>query len=224
MERAQDLKNPLNMIATRSQRVSIIIIILFHVVGLIGCSLPATDVLFLKLVPWHLLLMTVVIMYNHNQLESRFFLFVLLVFIIGFTAELIGVHTGWLFGNYAYGETLGIQLFRIPLMIGVNWFLLIYSTGVLLQRSRIKNSIVRILAGAAIMLLLDVLIEPIAIHFDYWHWTNNHIPIKNYVCWFGLSAVLLFIFDQFKFKPQSIVAPVLLITQFVFFMALELLN
>ncbi|MBB6130255.1 carotenoid biosynthesis protein [Mucilaginibacter lappiensis] len=224
MERAQDLKNPLNMIATGSQRVSIIIIILFHVVGLIGCSLPATDVLFLKLVPWHLLLMTVVIMYNHNQLGSRFFLFVLLVFIIGFTAELIGVHTGWLFGNYAYGETLGIQLFRIPLMIGVNWFLLIYSTGVLLQRSRIKNSIVRILAGAAIMLLLDVLIEPIAIHFDYWHWTNNHIPIKNYVCWFGLSAVLLFIFDQFKFKQQSIVAPVLLIAQFVFFMALELLN
>lgn len=224
MERAQDLKNPLNRVATRSQRVSIIIIILFHVVGLVGCSLPATDVLFLKLVPWHLLLMTVVIIYNHSQLERRFLLFALLIFIIGFTAELIGVHTGWLFGNYVYGETLGIQLFRIPLMIGVNWFLLIYSTGVLLQRSRIKNSIVRILAGAVILILLDILIEPIAIHFDYWHWADNHIPLKNYVCWFGLGALLLFLFDQFKFKQQSIVAPVLLIAQFVFFMGLEILN
>jgi putative membrane protein len=224
MERAQDLKNPLMATATRSQRISIIIIILFHAVGLIGCSLPATDVQFLKLVPWHLLLMTVVIVCNHNQLGSRFFLFALLVFVIGFTAELIGVHTGWLFGNYTYGETLGTQLFRIPLMIGVNWFLLIYSTGVLLQRSRIKNSIVRILAGAVILVLLDILIEPMAIHFDYWHWANNHIPLKNYVCWFGLSALLLFVFDQFKFKLQSIVAPSLLIIQFVFFMALELLN
>ena len=224
MERTQDLKNPLNAATTRSQRISIIIIILFHVVGLIGCSLPATDVQFLKLVPWHLLLMTVVIIYNHSQLEGRFFLFALLIFVVGFMAELIGVHTGWLFGNYAYGETLGTQLFQIPLMIGVNWFLLIYATGVLLQRSRIKNGIVRILAGAVILLLLDVLIEPMAIHFDYWHWTNNQIPFKNYFCWFGLSAVLLFVFDQFKFKLQSIVAPVLLITQFVFFMALELLN
>lgn len=224
MERAQDLKNPLKAAATRSQRVSIIIIILFHAVGLIGCSLPATDVQFLKLVPWHLLLMTIVIICNHNQVGIRFFLFALLIFVIGFTAELMGVHTGWLFGNYTYGETLGTQLFRIPLMIGVNWFLLIYSTGVLLQRSRIKSNIVRILAGAVILLLLDVLIEPMAIHFDYWHWANNHIPLKNYVCWFGLSAVLLFVFERFKFKAQSIVAPILLITQFVFFMALELLN
>jgi len=224
MERAQDLKNPFSMVATRSQRVSIIIIILFHVVGLVGCSLPATDVLFLKLVPWHLLLMTVVIICNHSQLGNRFFLFALLVFVIGFTAELVGVHTGWLFGNYVYGETLGPQLFRIPLMIGVNWFLLIYSTGVLLQRSRIKNGIIRILAGAIILVMLDILIEPMAIHFDYWHWADNHIPLKNYVCWFGLSALLLFVFDQFKFKLQSIVAPILLIMQFVFFMGLELLN
>lgn len=224
MERAQDLKNPLNMIATRSQRVSIIIIILFHVVGLVGCSLPATDVLFLKLVPWHLLLMTIVIIYNHHQLDGRFFLFALFIFIIGFTAELIGVHTGWLFGNYVYGETLGTQLFRIPLMIGVNWFLLIYSTGVLLQRSRIKNKAIRILTGAIILVLLDILIEPMAIHFDYWHWANSHIPLKNYVCWFGLSALLLFVFDQFKFKLQSIVAPALLIMQFLFFMGLGILN
>ncbi|MGN8067510.1 carotenoid biosynthesis protein [Mucilaginibacter sp. SG564] len=224
MERAQDLKNPLKAATTRPQRVSIIIIILFHAVGLIGCSLPATDVLFLKLVPWHLLLMTIVIVYNHHQLESRFFLFVLLVFAIGFAAEWIGVHTGRLFGNYTYGETLGFKLFQIPVMIGINWFLLIYSTGILLQRSRIKSGIARILAGAVILVLLDVLIEPMAIHFDYWHWTNNHIPLKNYVCWFGLSALLLFLFDQFKFKRQSMVAPMLLIMQFVFFMALELLN
>jgi putative membrane protein len=224
MERAQDLKNPFNTVATRSQRLSVIFIILFHAVGLIGSTLPATDILFLKLVPWHLLLMAVIIVGNHHQLEGRFFVFAVVVFVIGFTAEWIGVHTDWLFGNYTYGETLGTPLFRVPLMIGINWFLLIYSTGVLLQRSRIRNKAMRILTGAIILVLLDVLIEPMAIHFDYWHWANNHIPVKNYVCWFGLSALLLFIFDQFKFKRQSIVAPMLLIMQFVFFMGLEILN
>jgi putative membrane protein len=106
-------------------------------------------------------------------------------------------------------------------MIGVNWFLLVYATGVTLKRSRIENKYLRIITGAAILTLLDVLIEPIAIRFDYWHWTGGVIPIKNYICWFLVSAVLLFIFERFEFKRQSIVAAVLLVTQFVFFAVLN---
>jgi putative membrane protein len=211
------LKALFSATVSRPNRIAIIIIVLFHVVGIIGFILPSLDVVFLQIVPWHLLLMTGVIIYSHNRPDGRFLLFALLIFIIGFMAEFTGVHTGWLFGSYTYGETLGIQLFRIPLMIGINWFLLIYSTGVVLQRSRIKNAVVRILTGAVILVMLDILIEPIATHFDYWHWAGNSIPLKNYVCWFLLSALLLFIFEKFKFKHQSAVPAVLLIMQFVFF-------
>jgi putative membrane protein len=209
---------------TPKDRVAVIIIILFHVVGLVGFIVPPFDAIFLNIVPWHLLLMAGVILYSHKQPDSRFLLFVLLTFVVGFMAEFVGVHTCWLFGNYAYGETLGVKLFSIPLMIGVNWFLLIYATGVSLQRSRIKSMFIRIIIGALVLVLLDVLIEPIAIHFDYWHWLGSNIPVKNYVCWFLLSGVLLFMFEQFKFKPQSIVAPVLLIMQFVFFMGLGIFD
>lgn len=162
-----------------------------------------------------------VIVYSYGTLNDRLPLFALTVFLIGFAAEYIGVHTGWVFGHYRYGGTLGTKLFEIPLMIGLNWFLLIYAAGVTLQRSRLKNMLVRIFSGAIILTLLDVLIEPIAIHFDYWHWLDAGIPFKNYVCWFILSALLLFIFEQFKFKRQSIVAPALLIAQFVFFAILN---
>jgi putative membrane protein len=163
-----------------------------------------------------------VIIYSYGFLDAKIMLFALISFIIGFAAEYIGVHTGFLFGHYRYGQTLGTKLFEIPLMIGVNWFLLIYAVGVTLQRSRLKNILVRVLSGAIILTLLDVLIEPIAIHFDYWHWLDGGIPFKNYVCWFMLTAILLFIFEQFKFKRQSIVAPALLIAQFVFFAILNL--
>jgi putative membrane protein len=211
------LKALFNATVARPNRIAVIIIVLFHLVGLIGFILPSLDVIFLQLVPWHLLLMTGVIIYSHNKPDSRLLLFALLIFIVGFMAEFTGVHTGWLFGSYTYGETLGIQLFHIPLMIGINWFLLIYSTGVVLQRSMIKNVLVRIITGAMILVMLDILIEPIATHFDYWHWAGNNIPLKNYICWFLLSALLLFIFEKLKFKHQSIVAAVLLIMQFVFF-------
>ena len=206
------------------QRISVIIIVLFHAVGMAGFMVPYFDAIFLNIVPWHLLLMAAVAIYNHDSVDIKFLLFALLIFGIGFMAEFIGVHTGLLFGSYVYGETLGIKLFNIPLIIGVNWFLLIYSTGVLIQRQRIRNRLLRILTGALILVMLDILIEPIATQFDYWHWTGGGIPIKNYVCWFLLGGLMLFIFDRFKFKTQSMVAPVLLIMQFIFFMVLGFVN
>ncbi|RYZ99371.1 MAG: carotenoid biosynthesis protein [Sphingobacteriaceae bacterium] len=199
----------------------IFIIILFHVVGLIGFALTAYRELFVMIVPFHLLLMLAMVLISHQYFNSRFILFFALIFLTGFTAEWVGVHTGLLFGDYTYGNTLGFKLLDIPLMIGVNWFLLVYATGVLLQRSRLKNAFLRVLIGAAILVLLDVLIEPAAMRFDYWDWANDTIPVKNYVCWFVVSAAMLWIFEMFKFQKQSMVAPVLLLTQFVFFIALR---
>lgn len=209
MERPQDIDI--------TPRVAIIIIILFHAVGLIGFCIPVLRPLFLQLVPWHLLLMLAVVVLSHSNRNNQFALFVLIVFLLGFMAEWIGVHKGWLFGNYTYGKTLGLKLFNIPLMIGVNWFLLVYATGVTLQHSRLKNRAMRILTGAAIMVMLDLLIEPVAIKFGYWSWTDNIIPIKNYGSWFLVSAVMFLIFEMFKFKKQSRAGLVLLITEFIFF-------
>jgi putative membrane protein len=224
MEGAEDLNTQLSTGSVKTERIAIIIIILFHVVGVIGFNLPGSDTIFLDLVPWHLLLMAGVIIWSHNRPDAKFGLFALLLFIVGFCTELIGVHTGWLFGRYTYGETLGIKLFNVPLMIGINWFLLVYAAGVLMQRSRVKNIYARILTGALLLVSLDVLIEPVAIHFDYWHWTSGAIPIKNYLSWFVMSGLMLFIFEKFKFPPQSKAAPVLLVMEFVFFMILGLVN
>lgn len=199
------------------EKVSIIIVVLFHVVGLIGFLVPVLRPWFLPLVPFHLLLMLLVVMANHYRLSEKFWLFALFVFVTGIVAEWIGVHKHWLFGDYEYGGTLGTKVFDIPLTIGVNWFTLVYATGVLLQRSRIINKVARILLGAGLLVLLDLLIEPVAIQFDYWQWSGGVIPLKNYLCWFALSAVFLTVFEQMKFKVQNRVAPILLATEFVFF-------
>ncbi len=210
------------MMPPRKIAVSVAIIILFHTVGLIGFFVPALTPLFLKLVPFHLLLMLLVILANHYRLNNRFWVFALIIFFSGIVAEWIGVHKNWLFGRYHYGGTLGIKVDDIPLMIGVNWLMLVYAAGVLMQRFRLKSMLFRILIGAVILVLLDALIEPVAVKFDYWTWFNNVVPLKNYVCWFGVSAVFLLIFESFKFKTQSIVAPILLLVQFIFFALLQI--
>jgi putative membrane protein len=200
-----------------SPKVAVIMIILFHAVGLIGFCIPALRPLFLQIVPFHLLLMLIVIILSHQNRNDKFLAFVLAIFLSGFFLEWLGIHKYWLFGNYEYGKTLGVKLFDVPLTIGINWFLLIYATGVTLQHSRLKSAIARVITGAAILVVLDLLIEPVAIAFDYWSWDSNIIPVKNYICWFFVSAAMLYVFELFQFKKQSRAGMVLLITEFIFF-------
>jgi putative membrane protein len=208
MEGPEDLKK---------ETIAVIIIVLFHLVGLIGLLLPQSKVLFLNLVPWHLCLMLVVVIYAHQRQGKKLFLFLLFVAPLGLLLEWTGIHTHLLFGNYTYGKTLGTKLLDVPLIMGVNWFLLIYSTGVLMEYSRLKNTLVRVIMGACLLVALDFLIEPVAVPLDYWQWRNNVIPLKNYITWMLVSMAMLYIFEKFNFRQQSRAAIVLLIAQFVFF-------
>ena len=214
MERAKSLRYS-------KTNVSVFLIVLFHIVGLIGFLVPFLRPLFLQIVPFHLLLMLFLLLINHHGRVSKLFLFAAIIMLSGFAAEWIGVHKHWLFGNYVYGKTLGFKLRDIPLMIGVNWFLLIYSAGVFIKKVPVKEAWLKITIGAVLLVLLDLLIEPVAIRFDYWHWLSGSVPIKNYIGWFIVSLPLLAVFQLFNFRFQNKVAPVLLLVQFLFFAVLN---
>lgn len=196
------------------------LVLLFHTVGLIGLCVPSSRSLFLKTVPFHLLLMMAILTVCHRPKTGRFFLFVAVTFVVGIVVEWVGVHKAWLFGHYYYGGTLGLKVDGIPLIIGVNWGMLIYAAGVTMQKLPL-NIFGRMVTGSVILVVLDLLIEPLAAPLDYWHWQDNHIPVYNYVCWFGVSVILLYVFQKFRFHKQSIVAPVFLAVQFVFFALLN---
>jgi len=218
MERPQNIAPD---IKAKRTAFAIKLVVLFHLVGLAGLLIAAARPLFLQLVPYHLLLMMLVLFYTHDGFNKKFAGFFLFVFIVGFTVEWIGVHTGKLFGNYAYGPTLGLQIDDIPVIMGINWFLLIYATGVTLQYLPIKAISVRVFAGALLLVLLDLLIEPVAIRLNYWHWVDKAIPLNNYLCWFIISMAFLLVFELLRFRKQSLVAVILLVCQFIFFAALQ---
>lgn len=136
---------------------------------------------------------------------------------------MIGTNTGLLFGEYTYGPTLGIKLWNTPLMIAVNWYILVVGVGSVLSYFHIKNNILAAAVGASILTLLDLLIEPIAIKFDYWQWNNISVPLQNYLAWWILAFLFVLIFRRLHFNKQNIVAVFLLAIQFLFFILLNLL-
>jgi len=192
-------------------------IILFHLVGFLGFFFGYKE-LFTSLIPFHLLLMLLLLVWSYNAFNSRF---ALLIYCLGFGIEYLGVHTGLIFGRYQYGDALGFKLANIPLLIGVNWVLLIFAAGSAIQYIPMKSVVIKSALAATLLVVLDTCIEPVAIRFDYWHWESVSIPLQNYVAWFLFSFGCFYLFYHRKIAPKNPVAVVLLLAQFLFFIALN---
>jgi len=89
------------------------------------------------------------------------------IFVLGFIIELIGIKTGYLFGNYTYGNALGAIIFNVPIIIGLNWFIIVVASSNVLRTFKIPLIQLAFLSGL-LATFLDALIEPVAIKFDFW--------------------------------------------------------
>ena len=219
-------------------QVATAVAILFHVIGLLGIFFNKN--FFIQASSLNLLLMFLLIIYTHKDKNRSFCIFLLLAVVIGIVAEIIGTRTGFLFGTYEYGAALGLSFFKVPLIIGINWFIVIYCCGVsiniilnkmvdrLTEITENKKPIIKLLSvvidGATLAVLFDWLMEPVAIKLGYWKWAGSGgIPFYNYVCWFGLSVILLFIFHKLQFEKKNKFALHLLMIQVMFFLLLRTL-
>ncbi len=177
------------------------------------------------------------ILFTHKGFNKWFVLFTLVAIVGGIGLEMIGTSTGWLFGKYRYGTALGFAVKNVPLIIGVNWFIVIYCVGMtintllnkILERITPKSeakptlkTLSIIVDGATLALLFDYLMEPIAVKLGYWQWLGDgHIPFYNYLCWFVISGLLLTVFQFSPFKKRNKFAVNLLLIQSLFFLLLR---
>lgn len=178
---------------------------------------------FIYLTPFNLILSFVLLGWNHQENKKGWWLFAATGFLIGFFIEVIGVATGKIFGHYAYGPVLGPKLWDTPLLIGINWAMLTYCAGEVSSRlfPSQKQMIIRILAGAMIPVILDIIMEPVAIAFNLWHWFGQVPPLLNYVGWFSVSLVLSDFYQRLVGpENRNQVAPWLLLLQLIFFIVL----
>ena len=206
-----------------------------HLMGVIGVQIGLTR-LFGLLTPFNLLTMFALVVWTSPQKNRPFFLFLLLCFFIGFGAEVLGVHTGLLFGSYQYGSALGPKWMGVPLLIGMNWFIVVYASGMLAKQFRQwvaraipmpgKAAFTRwfgfslILDGALLATIFDWVMEPAAVRLGFWQWEGGHIPVYNYISWFAVSVVLLFVFRKLPLKAHPFAVNLLLI-QALFFLLMR---
>lgn len=204
----------------RAAQIIIIVLTVLYVVGIIGLSLPMFPE-FVKLTPANLILSFVLVMYFHEPQSLRLWGFVLLCFAVGFGVEVLGVNYGLLFGDYAYGPVLGFQIADTPFLIGINWVLLVYSSGVTVNFLFHRLSrILKALLGATFMVALDYWIEPVAVQLNFWYWEEMEIPLQNYAAWWGVGLLLHLAFQELLPGADNKVGVVLFFLQWLFFVTL----
>ena len=199
-----------------------LVITVFYAVGIIGMMIPAFRPAFQMLTPFHLLLSLGILFLFHRDWNLGFLIFAAAAFLLGYGSEVMGVHTGFPFGNYSYGPVLGFQLFEVPLMIGVNWLLLVYMTGNLFKE-RVSNDLLAAALSASLMVLLDVAIEPVAVALDFWTWEGDIIPLSNFIGWFGVAFLIQLIYRKVVFDKSNAISFYLLLHMAAFFVLLNLL-
>jgi len=206
----------------QNQRIAFFLLIAMHTAGVLGLYFEESRALFQSLTPFNLLLTAAIIFHFEEGKNIKYFMFIIFTFLLGFFIEVAGVKTGAIFGEYAYGSTLGFKLFDVPLIIGLNWAILIYITGIFSNKLS-SNLWLRCTLGATMMVVLDLLIEPVAIRFDFWQWAGSIIPVQNYLSWFLVAFLLHFIFQKLDFSKNNPLAIKLLIIEVAFFVSLNLI-
>jgi putative membrane protein len=135
----------------------------------------------------------------------------LAIMVLAWAVEHIGATTGFPFGAYTYTDVLQPKVLGVvPLAIPFAWLLIVTSAmgavELLMDRDRgqanseQRISLTRLLMAASFALLLDVTIEPFAVHINnYWTWTESGsggyygIPASNFVAWWVTSLLLSFV-------------------------------
>lgn len=200
------------------EKIALILIGIVHFSGacLLMFSKSGVYKITLDLVPITLALTLLISLKFHTDFNIGFFVFSILALSIGLVAEMIGTNLGWLFGNYSYGEVLGIKIWNTPLIIGVNWFLIVYGIGMLASRLKV-NIFGKWIFSVAGLVFFDYFMEPVALKHGFWEWHEGTIPISNYLGWAFVAGILSVAFHFCKFDKNNFTAGKIWLIQFGFF-------
>lgn len=189
-------------------------LVLVYVSGAIGFLINPG--FFLPFTPYNLILTAFVFMLHQPFKQRSFVLSFAAIAVIGFIAEIIGVNTGLVFGNYSYGGSLGYKIMGVPLLISVNWALLVCAAVIIVSKI-VSNIWILSLVSSLFITAIDLLIEQVAFKLDFWRFSSGIAGLHNYIGWLVLSFFLSLSFAGYIRKGEFSSSLIIIFLQLFFF-------
>ena len=187
-----------------------------YLIGVIGISIPSLSPLYVQITPVTLLISALLLLAFHEPWNNKSILAVLLIAAIGFFIEVFGVSTGKIFGSYSYSEILGPKILNVPLIIAINWLILVYGAYYIVSYF-FKYPLLRLAMGGLLLVVFDLIMEPVAIELNMWTWEAGTPPLQNYIVWFVAGVVMMSLFPLFRIKLKNPVVVALFVYLLLFF-------
>ncbi len=209
-------------LSQHKEGIFILILYIFYAVGIVGHLIDKTHPYMIILTPFVLLIFGLAVMQRTAGCDRKLLFCCLVAYIFTFTVEALGVHTGAIFGQYHYGDTLGIKLFDVPLVIGFNWVIVVLGA-IAIARKISKKILLSTALAAMFTVTFDIPLEIVAVNLDYWQWTQGFVPWQNYVAWFVVAFLVAIGFNYFKLKIRSKVIVHYFFIQLIFFILIDIM-
>ncbi len=192
-------------------------LILVYVSGSVGFVVNPD--FFSPFTPYTLLLTCFIFLIHIPEEYKKFIVAFSSIALLGFIIEVLGVKTGLIFGDYSYGNALGYKILDVPLIISINWAMLICA-GIITVSSIFSNKITVLSVAALLVTAIDVLIEQVAPKLDFWKFEGGLPTLHNYLGWIGVSFFTSYFFYPTIIKGNRSVSLIILILQIIFFTSL----
>ena len=197
-------------------RFSIFFVWLINISGFFGVLSDQKD-FFLSTSPFAILITFVLLLLNYDFKQKGFTTAVISIITIGFLVEFLGVNYDLFFGSYEYGNNLGYKIGGVPIIMSVNWLVLIFLTGSFTEKI-IPNSLpLKVMFASLLMVFLDIFLEICAPKLDYWQFHDDIVPMSNYNSWFVISAICLYIYFRLIKNKEYALSTNMLVIHFAFF-------
>ncbi len=137
----------------------------------------------------------------------------------GYAIETIGVETGFPYGPFYYGDSLGPKVAGlVPYLLPLSWVPLVLgaiaATAPTVPGSKAvsrRRRVLWVLFAAVLLTLLDGVLDPGAASLGFWVWPEGGpyygVPVSNYLGWLfssSVAAAILLVLGHRKWKRVSL--------------------
>ncbi len=152
-----------------------------------------------------------------SSYDKKIALWLLVTVSLTYLAELAGIHTGKIFGHYLYGNGMQWKPAAVPIVIALNWAVLILASWSW-ARLITRKPLLEILAAIFLIVAFDLILEPLAMKMDYWQWENGAIPVQNYLAWAFIAGIFLLFLKSLKISFDGKLLRQYFLEQIIFFL------
>ncbi len=134
---------------------------------------------------------------------------------LGFAVEMTGVVTGFPYGPFYYGDSLGPKAANlVPYLLPLSWAPLVLgavaATAPEVKTESKRRELSWVLSAAVLLALIDGVLDPGAASLGFWVWPEGGVyygvPVTNYLGWLfssSLAAALLIFLGRRRWGSAS---------------------